>query len=315
MTTAQNILTIAKKYIGTNEADGSHKKIIDAYNAHKPLAVGYAVKYNDDWCDTFVSKVAIEAGALDLIGTECGVERHIEIFKKLGIWDDNGSKTPKPGDIITYNWGDTTQSNDGFADHIGFVESVSGNTITTIEGNYSNSVKRRTLTVGTGTIRGYARPKYSTSTTTPATKSIDTLVSETKAGKHGNGDERKKSLGSNYDAVMKVINGGSTVTPTPVSKPITTSIVLVIDGVLGAKTITRMQQHFGTPVDGIISEPDSSVVRALQKWLGVTVDGDWGPITTRALQERLGTTVDGIISEPSSEVIKELQRRLNAGKL
>lgn len=214
MTTAQNILSIAKKYIGTTESNGGHKKIIDAYNDHKPLAFGYAVKYNDDWCDTFVSKVAIEAGAVGLIGTECGVERHIQIFKKLGIWIEDGTITPKPGDVITFNWGDTTQSNDGFADHIGFVESVNGITITTIEGNYSNSVKRRTLTVGAGTIRGYARPKYasatSTSTTpTNTTKSIDTLVAETKAGIHGNGDARKKSLGSNYDAVMKVINGGS----------------------------------------------------------------------------------------------------------
>ncbi|EDP67297.1 endolysin, putative [Carnobacterium sp. AT7] len=164
MTTAQNILTIAKKYIGTTESNGGHKKIIDAYNAHKPLAVGYKVTYNDDWCDTFVSKVFIEAGATALSGTECGVERHIAIFKKLGIWDENGSKTPKPGDIITYNWGDTTQSNDGFADHIGFVESVNGITITTIEGNYGNAVKRRVIKVGNGTIRGYARPKYASAT-------------------------------------------------------------------------------------------------------------------------------------------------------
>lgn len=52
----------------------------------------------------------------------------------------------------------------------------------------------------------------------PATKSINQLVAETKAGKHGNGDARKKSLGSNYDAVMKVINGGASSAPTPVAK-------------------------------------------------------------------------------------------------
>ncbi|WP_052400665.1 N-acetylmuramoyl-L-alanine amidase [Oceanobacillus jeddahense] len=38
-------------------------------------------------------------------------------------------------------------------------------------------------------------------------KSISQLVKETKAGKHGNGEARKKSLGSNYQAVMDVING------------------------------------------------------------------------------------------------------------
>jgi LysM repeat protein len=53
--------------------------------------------------------------------------------------------------------------------------------------------------------------------TPKATKSIQQLVNETNAGKHGNGDARKKSLGSSYDAVMKVINGGSK----PASKPVT----------------------------------------------------------------------------------------------
>lgn len=45
-------------------------------------------------------------------------------------------------------------------------------------------------------------------------KSIDTLVNETLAGLHGNGDARKKSLGSNFDAVQGRINamygGGGT---------------------------------------------------------------------------------------------------------
>lgn len=31
----------AQMYLGYNEADGSHKHIIDRYNAHEPLALGY----------------------------------------------------------------------------------------------------------------------------------------------------------------------------------------------------------------------------------------------------------------------------------
>lgn len=41
-------------------------------------------------------------------------------------------------------------------------------------------------------------------------KSIDQLVKETLAGKHGNGDKRKKALGKDYQAVMNVINGKTT---------------------------------------------------------------------------------------------------------
>ena len=158
--TAKDVLDIARSYIGCKESDGSHRKIIDIYNSHRPLARGYAVTYTDSWCDAFVSAVAIKAGAVDLIGTECGCEEHVKIFKQKGIWIEDGTITPKPGDIILYNWDGSSQPNDGYSDHIGYVESVSGGKITTIEGNYSDAVKRRTLSVGNGNIRGYARPMY-----------------------------------------------------------------------------------------------------------------------------------------------------------
>lgn len=161
MVTAKDILDIARSWIGRNEYDGSHKYIIDLYNAHTPLARGYRVKYTDQWCDTCVSAMFIKAGATDLIGgTECGVEEHVKLFKKAGIWIEDGNITPKAGDIIVFNWDDSTQPNDGYSDHIGIVESVNGNTITTIEGNYHDSVARRIIPVGYGYIRGYARPKY-----------------------------------------------------------------------------------------------------------------------------------------------------------
>ncbi len=98
--------------------------------------------------------------------------------------------------------------------------------------------------------------------------------------------------------------------PEPVNLPIEN---LVVDGYLGPKTISVLQRYFGTPVDGFISKP-SLVIKALQKWLGVTQDGYLGPITITALQKKLGTPVDGVISKPSI-VVKELQRRLNKGNL
>lgn len=65
----------------------------------------------------------------------------------------------------------------------------------------------------------------------PAAKSIDTLVKETLAGKHGNGDARKKSLGANYDAVMNKINGGAVAKPS--LKPLNTIAKEVIAGKWG----------------------------------------------------------------------------------
>jgi len=157
----QKVVGIARGWLGCKESDGSHRKIIDLYNSHKPLARGYAVAYTDSWCSTFASAVAIKAGLTDIIPTECGCEKHIQLFKNLGSWVEDDAYKPSPGDYIFYNWddngvGDCTAS----ADHVGIVEKVSGQTITVIEGNYSNSVGRRTITVNGRYIRGYGVPKY-----------------------------------------------------------------------------------------------------------------------------------------------------------
>lgn len=156
-----NIVGQAKSWIGRKEADGSHKEIIDVYNDHTPLARGYRVKYTDAWCATFVSACAIKCGYTEIIPTECGCQKMIELFKKMNRWVENDSYTPAAGDIIFYDWQDNgVGDNTGRSDHVGIVEKVNGNTIIIIEGNFSNSVKRRTLRVNAKNIRGYGIPNY-----------------------------------------------------------------------------------------------------------------------------------------------------------
>lgn len=98
---------------------------------------------------------------------------------------------------------------------------------------------------------------------------------------------------------------------------------LVVDGDLGPATISRWQQIMGTPVDGVISRPVSSLIKAVQARLNATgarpqlvVDGDFGPGTTRALQGYLNhvqgpVSIDG---ELGPNTIRALQRRLNTGR-
>lgn len=161
MSDRQNIVNAAVSYIGCKESDGSHKKIIDLYNSHKPLARGYAMKYTDAWCATFVSAMAIKCGLTAILPTECGCEKMIELFKKLGSWQENDAYVPQPGDVIFYDWDDSgSGDNRGYSDHVGIVEKVSGSTITIIEGNMSNAVGRRNLKVNARYIRGYGVPKY-----------------------------------------------------------------------------------------------------------------------------------------------------------
>ena len=156
------VLRAAASLVGVRGGTAAHHQLVNDYNSVKPLPVGYAVKTTDDWCDIFVTTVFQREGLSGLIGRECGVERHIQIFKRLGIWNENGASTPKAGDIITFNWDQDYQSNDGWADHIGIVERVENGLIHTIEGNSGavGTVKRNVYRIGHGNIRGFATPRY-----------------------------------------------------------------------------------------------------------------------------------------------------------
>lgn len=168
------VVQTARAYLGSKEADGSHRKIIDGYNAHKPLARGYLVKYTDAWCATFVSFVGIACGLTDIMPTECGCGAMIELYKKKGRWQESDAYRPQPADIIMYDWDDNGVGDcTGYPEHVGIVESVNGNTITVIEGNISDKVGERNLQVNGRYIRGYCLPDYASkagkaSSTVPA---------------------------------------------------------------------------------------------------------------------------------------------------
>lgn len=155
------VVETARKYLGCKESNGTHKPIIDLYNSHKPWARGYKLKYTDAWCAGFASAVAIECGLTDIIPPEVGCQMQIGLFKEIGRWQENDSYVPKPGDYTFYDWDDSgTGDNTGHSDHVGIVETCDGKNITVIEGNYSNSVKRRSIKVNGRYIRGFGVPDY-----------------------------------------------------------------------------------------------------------------------------------------------------------
>ena len=205
---ASKVVEQAKAFLGCKESNGTHKAIIDVYNSHKPLARGYAVKYTDEWCATFVSSVAIKLGYTSIIPTECGCPQMIDHFKALGSWNETDSITPKAGYVIFYDWDDNgVGDNTNRPDHVGIVEKVENGVITVIEGNYNESVARRTIAVNGKYIRGYGVPKYDAEQ--EAKKSVSELASEVLDGKWGNGEDRKKRLagaGYNYSEVQAKVN-------------------------------------------------------------------------------------------------------------
>lgn len=177
------VVETAKKYIGCKEADGSHRKIIDGYNAHKPLARGYKVTYTDAWCATFTSFVFIQCGLTGIAPTECGCSAMISLYQKMGRWQEDDAYVPQPGDIIMYDWQDNgAGDNRGSADHVGIVVSVSCNTIKVIEGNISDSVGYRSIAVNGKYIRGYCLPDYASKAASGTSGSGETASSGASGG-------------------------------------------------------------------------------------------------------------------------------------
>lgn len=155
------VVHTAESWQGAREKDGSHREIIDVYNACKPLARGYQVKYEDAWCSTFCSAVAIRCGITDILPTECGCERQIELFQALNAWVEDDAYVPLPGDLIFYHRncleaGDCKK----WSDHVGIVVGTAGTYIKVIEGNFKNKVAYRITKVDAPHIRGYGVPDY-----------------------------------------------------------------------------------------------------------------------------------------------------------
>ena len=161
MALRQQVIGTAEAWLGTVKGSPEHHEIIDLYNAQEVLPVGYSVTYEDDWCATFVTAVALQNNLTDIIPPECGCQRQIALFESIGRWQEDETYVPLPGDVIYYAQkeaaiGDCT----GWADHVGIVVGTSGKYIKVIEGNNKDAVRYRYIRKNSYHIRGYGLPNY-----------------------------------------------------------------------------------------------------------------------------------------------------------
>lgn len=244
MTTAKEIVNLAKAWIGKNEADKSHRAIINIYNSHKPWARGYKVSYTDSWCATFISALAIQCNATDIIPTECGCGEMIALCQKLGIWVEDDGHIPKEGDIIFYDWQDDGKGdNKGWSDHVGLVEKVNGITITVIEGNVNDAVGRRTIAVNARCIRGYAVPKYDVvEEMVTVFDEVSITLNELRKGSKGKQVKTLQCIlvGYGYEIGTDPIDGDFGVKTEAGVRKYQENNGLTVDGIVGVKTWTRL---------------------------------------------------------------------------
>lgn len=162
MALRQRLISSAEAWLGTVKGSPEHHRLIDIYNAQEVLPVDYTVTYEDNWCATFVTVVAIQSGLEDIIPPECGCQRQIALFKSIGCWQEDETYVPLPGDVIYFAMKDNTIGDcTGWSDHVGIVAGTSGNYIKVIDGNNKDAVRYRYVHKNDYTIRGYGLPDYS----------------------------------------------------------------------------------------------------------------------------------------------------------
>jgi len=153
--TRDAVVTVAIGWLGCKESNGTHKKIIDVYNSNLAPGCG-KMNYTAAWCATYVSAVGIKAKATDIIIRHSYCPTMLSKYKSKGQYSTNKSYTPKPGDIIFYDW-----NKNNTPDHVGMIVSCSGSTVKAIEGNKNDAVGYRTFSKGYTYIQAYALPAYS----------------------------------------------------------------------------------------------------------------------------------------------------------
>lgn len=111
------------------------------------------------WCAMFVSWCAHMAEvSTDVLPKYSSCSTGLKNFKDLNCFYYSsaygGSYTPKYGDLF-FIGSSKTASN-----HTGIVVSVSGTTITVVDGNYSNKVSKHTYKLTDSSLVGFASPNY-----------------------------------------------------------------------------------------------------------------------------------------------------------
>lgn len=196
-------LDMARSYIGKN----------GYYICQTKLKLGAVY----DWCAFAVSAIMKDCGFFGKY-TE-GVHSFAsdegrEGDKKYGTWFLKGAKTVEPGDLIMFRYSSLNPIDKYSASHIGIVEKVNGNTITTLEGNVqgnnynwaeTSTFARCTRYLSDGSVYSFFRPNWKTTTTT------STKTSTASNTKTNSSNSQVTELGSsvvvNYSVKITSDNG------------------------------------------------------------------------------------------------------------
>jgi len=223
----EKVIARAKAEVGYKEAANGWTKFGEWYFAYMNCKnQGFKAA---DWCAMFCAWCMYHAGltSAQTVFTASAGPTGETLWRAKNMWK-SASYKPKPGDLIHFTWG-----------HVGIVEKVSGNTVYTIEGNYSNTVAKRSYSLSYSGIRGYAAPNYK--------KESGDNYMEVKNGDINNfalvvKSELKtlKQLGYITTSVDDKSGYGSG--SVKAVKEFQKKAKLTVDGIVGEKTIRKMRE-------------------------------------------------------------------------
>ena len=287
MATANDILTIARGEIGYREGRNNDSKYGAAYGMNF-----------QPWCVMFVwwCFQRANAGKLFYGGNRTALCSTLYNYHK-GVGQSVGTSALRAGDIVFFDFSGRKQA----TNHVGIVESVTGSTITTIEGNTSSGAsgsqsngdgvyrrQRRTSVISCA-----YRPAYDGAAQTPA---ADTRIDTVR--------EVQTWLNASCGAYLATDNIYGPATRRALIRTLQRAIGTTVDGVVGPKTraalptiragsrgtVVRVAQAFlvcrgykSAYVDGEFGDDTKSAVVAFQKAYRLNPDGVIGKNTWRKL--------------------------------
>lgn len=122
--------------------------------------------------------------------------------KSIWVENDDFVPSPGDFILYDWDDKEPKKENKNSPDHVGIVEKVKDGVITVIEGNVSDKCKRRTIKVDGKYIRGFATPHYERIKEKAYHKTDEEIIKEVLSGDWGTGATRKNALIANgYDYI------------------------------------------------------------------------------------------------------------------
>ncbi|MBR0455434.1 MAG: CHAP domain-containing protein [Firmicutes bacterium] len=307
------VVSTAVAWLGCKESNKSNKPIVDLYNSN----MGTKFSYTTPWCAIFVSAVAIKSGTTSIIVRGSYCPSVINAYKNSKVsnykYGAGANYVPKAGDVIFFDW-----NRNGVPDHTGLVASVSGNTIKTIEGNYSDAVGYRTFSVGYRYVQGYGLPNYDDANGILFTGKSKSSVGCGELAAMGIGTEPEgiEELGGEYDFVEQ--NVDENISEAEDVSDYDRMVYMVskvranaeTEGIDCAETqyyaafIYKLCVEEGLEASIMTVEDEDGVTHA---WIEVCLDGTWYTVDASKESDQIAefepesTDVEGSIAEPDEE--------------